>query len=293
MFQTLDSTSSETTLKDSVEQTVIIREKSLKFNYGIIELENENPESIANKFFSRSKIDTDILPPVTRWVSKNMDHILVERPPFTVNISYSDIHFERGMIDGPRCDDCDPEYGCDCGYEADNAEYASYSFILNIPWTCWCFNLSEEQEIMRSYVYCRTSSISSVDDSLYYLPITNLYEDGQICWGNALMRKRKDYNSLSSYIMDAINSFWVGEFNNDLTALIGNSPYFDETFTDSALETWSKKTMEEVLSADYEMLDTTVGELFEHFNRISKQLNKTDNNKYQLSKFFMELANEN
>lgn len=287
-------------LVDTIEQKVTIGDSTYKFEYGIFEVVSSDVDEVAKNFFRKSKSDSDILPPVTRWVSKKMTAMAVERPPFTVSITYDDIHFEEEPINSDmQCEDCDPEHGCCCGWESDNLEYQSFEFTINIPWTIWFFSFNDLKEISESFIFCSHNSIQSNDTPLLKLPLTNIYDNHQICWGSSLMSPKK-YSNFSSYILGSINSFWISRFNNDLTCNIGSLDLGSFSSTRDYLEMYSKLSMEEVLSADLAKVelynengtlkDFTFGEFCEKMNK-TESINMTPaDNSNRVSKFFKELT---
>lgn len=285
--------------KDTIEQKVTINELLYKFEYGIFEASSSNVGDVAKNFFSKSRMDTDILPPVTRWVSKDMSHIAVERPPFSVHIAYDDIHFEEEPINSDfRCEDCDPEYGCDCGYEADNLEYQSFEYTINIPWTVWFFEISPNgnRSIQEAHLFCSLTSIQSNESPLYCLPLPNLYDDQKVCWGNSLITPER-FNNFSSYVLGSINMFWTSRFNNDLTCNVGTLDLGSYSYTRQYLELYSNLTMEQALQADLSVAidrrgnEITFGSFCDLVNSQS-ELNRleTMKNPNKASKFFKDLV---
>lgn len=283
----------ETILEETVsqfQQTVDITEDYIKFNYGFLEQSKTDMTAVASDFFKSTKKSTDILPPVTRWVSKDNSTIAVERPPFSCTIKYEDI---QGEIDPDYHDsDCDPDYGCDC-----EREPTSFNFSLNIPWTVWFFQLNDEH-LQDSKVFCRPGPLTSFDDELFALPVTNLYGDARICWGSNIP-VYKEYGSLSSFVLDAINGFWTDTFNNDLVAMIMDHPPFElrgHFMCNEFFEDWSKLTMDDVLSLTFgsllghEFENSTFEAIAESFeNKIHKN-NENSEGHIELSKFFWDLA---
>jgi len=279
---------------DTIKQTVTLSDNGYKFEYGIFEVSTYDVQQVSKNFFSKSKMDTDILPPVTRWVSKDMEQIAVERPPFSVTITYDDIHFEEGPIneidDYNRCESCDPEYGCDCGFEAEQLEYHSFEFHLNIPWTIWFFKLENQNSNTRyvrdASIFCSPTSIQSANSALYVLPLPNLYADNRVCWGNSLLHPDK-YNNFSSYILGCINTFWISNFNNDLTCNVGAPDLGDFANTRRYLELYSRLSMDEILSANFQ----PYMEFDKYCELISKKPKNTEEDKSNnISKFFKDLV---
>ena len=298
---TQDPKEEEVIPADTIEQKVTINDLLYKFEYGIFEAASSNVADVAKNFFSKSKMDTDILPPVTRWVSKDMSHIAVERPPFSVHISYDDLHFEEAPLnEDTRCEDCDPEYGCDCGYESDNLEWQSFEYTINIPWTIWFLELTDNvyggRIIQQASLFCSPTSIQSNDSPLYCLPLPNLYDDDKVCWGSSMI-SLNNFQNFSSYILGSINGFWTSRFNNDLVTKIGSLELGSYSFTREYLELYSKLSMDEVLSADFEVatstsgLELTFGSYCEMQNSLSEH-NKTkvSNSANKASKFFKDLV---
>lgn len=279
-------------LEDTIKQSVIISDTLYRFEYGIFEISSDNPNEVAKRFFSKSKTNSDILPPVTRWISKDMSVIAVERPPLSVNIRYEDIHMEEEPEITVRCEDCDPDYGCDCGYESDNMEYLSYEYSLNIPWTVWFFDLGhdspENQHITEAHVFCSPNSIQSSSSALYCLPLPNIYDNQNVCWGSGLPW-RKLYPNFSAYVLGSINNFWTSQFNNDLTSNIGSLDLGTYTHTKEYLEAYSKLSMDEVLSANF-LQYSTFGAYCEDINKRNLSRHAISDNSNKASKFFKEIG---
>ena len=287
--------------KDTIEQKVTVNDLLYKFEYGIFEATSSDVADVAKNFFSKSKMDTDILPPVTRWVSKDMSYIAVERPPFSVHIAYDDIHFEEGPINEDlRCEDCDPDYGCDCGYEADNLEWQSFEYTVNIPWTIWFFELNvnpyEGRTIQGAHLFCSPTSVQSLDSYLYCLPLPNLFDDDKVCWGNAHI-PRSHFQNFSSYILGSINGFWTSRFNNDLVNNVGTLELGSYSYTREYLDLYSKLSMDEVLSADFTIatnsrgVELTFGSFCDAANAQAESQNNLNNNSAnKASKFFKDLV---
>ncbi len=287
----------EEKLVDSIAQSVSISATRASFSYGIFEVEQLDVNLVAKKFFSKASQDTDILPPVTRWVSRDMTHIMVERPPFVVTVKYVDIHGDHAE-ESDRCDDCysDDHDECHCGWEDENRQLFRAEYTLNIPWTVWFFELDKDLvNIVSCQAYSRPTMVTSMDDMLYSLPLPNLYEDAKICWGDVLYHMpRTSYASLGAYLLDAINGFWTGWFNNDLIYLTADIvlPYEAsgrcET-ADSYLCEWSKMSMEDVMSENFSREVTTVGQ---QCNSLKAYWNaqQVTVNKNTLSRFFKEIV---
>ena len=247
-----------------------------------------NNSAFARKFFKKTKTDSDILPPVTRWVSPDMKTIAVERQPANVSIKYVDIH---------SMDD----YDCDCGYDPDydecscDKECPSWVFNLNIPWTIWFFQFSAglESSLTGSAVYARNSSLTSFDDRLYSLPVTNLYGNGGICWGHNIPI-RQPGQSLSAYVLNSINVFWTDEFNNDLVDNVINYPPKDWQPSDSVESTyayWETLSMDDVLNTGFnseDILDTTFGAECKKYYH--KSQNSEESTGYHLSNIFRNIV---
>jgi hypothetical protein len=296
-----DNNKDTTVLQDTISQKVTISELQYKFEYGIFEASSSDVNAVAKNFFSKSSTDTDILPPVTRWVSKDMSHIAVERPPFSVNISYDDIHFEEDPINGEeRCESCDPDYGCDCGWESENLQCQSFEFTINIPWTVWFFNVEPNaydgrKMIHHAHLFCSPTSIQSNDSVLYCLPLPNLYDSNQVCWGNALTPVTY-FQNFSSYIIGSINNFWTSRSNNDLVCNVGTLELGNYSYTRQYLELYSNLSMEDVLVADFAPYEwggniVTFGDYCEKINFESERSAKlTKSSSNRASKFFKDLV---
>jgi len=287
----------EEELVDSIAQSVSITTSRASFSYGIFEVEQLDVNLVAKKFFSKASQDTDILPPVTRWVSRDMTYIMVERPPFVVTVKYVDIHNDHAE-ESDRCDDCysNDLDECQCGWEEENRELFRAEYTLNVPWTLWFFELDKDLvDITSCQAYSRPTMVTSMDDMLYSLPLPNLYEDAKICWGDVLYNmSRTSYASLGAYLLDAINGFWTGWFNNDLTYLTGDIllPYEARGRCDTAdsyLSEWSKMPMEDVMSESFSQEVRTVGQQCNLLN-LFVNAQQVAVNKNTLSRFFKEIV---
>ncbi len=288
---------------DTIKQKVTLSETYYKFEYGIFEVFSDDVNSVAKNFFKKSKQDTDILPPVTRWVSRDMLSMAIERPPLTVHIAYDDIHFEEDPIHDDICEDCDPEYGCDCGWESDNRQWQSFEYTINIPWTIWFFDFyppshSNRKDIRNVKVFCSPTSIQSNSSTLYTLPLPNIYDDNSVCSGNAFLSSIL-YSNFSAYVIGSINMFWTSRFNNDLVNNIGSLDLGSYRYTREYLEKYSALSMDEVLQANFMPAMTvssdpkilTFGSFCEIKNNSSNQENILSDTKNRASKFFKDLPN--
>jgi len=236
--------------------------------------------AVSKNFFKKTATDSNILPPVTRWVSSDMKAIAVERQPANITIKYVDICGETTEY----CEECEM-HGCGCDYfDNDNNEFI---FNINVPWTVWFFEFSDgiNKSFNSASVFARNSALTSMDDELFYLPITNLFPDGKVCWGSS-HPTRSSHSTLSSYIMHSINVFWTDDFNNDLTSCMD---VYGGYTCDQMFESWSHKTMEEVLDTEFQSIDNGLT-----FSNVCSLYNtkKEPATNYHLSQFFKDIFAE-
>jgi hypothetical protein len=297
MSQALDAGESNLETPNSqIEQEITISEFGVDFRYGIMEQSNSNMVNVSKNFFKNTKNSTDILPPVTRWISRDMSTIAVERPPLNCTIKYQDVQGELEDEDFEHWDSCDPDYGCEC----ERPYPETFSFNINIPWTVWFFSGFEKDHLPSVKVFCRPSPLNSFSDQLYALPVTNIYPDASICWGSFHpINDPEKYNNFSAFVLDAINGFWTDTFNNDLTTMI--TEYFPKEmgchiYSNEFFASWAKLSMEEVLGLSYRALDVhqfgdcTFGDLVNYFDKNTALLDRTkDAGHVELSKFFWDL----
>jgi len=265
------------------DPTVVLGEVQSSYKIGT-KLTILDSNIVAKNFFKKTLTDSNILPPVTRWVSPDMRSIAVERQPANITIKYVDIHGDYGDY----CDDED----CDC--EGDRSE-REFLFNINIPWTVWFFEFADglNNSFTSTSVFARNSALSSMDDRLYSLPVANLYEDGKICWGNS-RPKRFEHNTLSSYIMHSINVFWTDDFNNDLTSCMYDSgiPEFNSYGNcDQIFESWSHLSMEEVLNIDFNNVEGNDLTFRDMCNKYHDK-DTVSVTQFHLSRFFKDIFSE-
>lgn len=239
---------------------------------------------VAKNFFKKTLTDSNILPPVTRWVAPDMKSIAVERQPANITIKYVDIHSDYDSY-------CDEE-DCDCQEDEQEREFL---FNINIPWTVWFFEFADglNNSFSSVSVFARNSALTSMDDELFTLPVSNIYDDGKICWGNSRPARFK-HNTLSSYIMHSINVFWTDDFNNDLTSCMYDHNIAElGTFIDceSFFAAWSNLSMEEVLGLEFDLVNGKNLTFRDMCNQYYSQ-NTASVTQFHLSKFFKEIFSE-
>jgi hypothetical protein len=239
---------------------------------------------VAKNFFKKTLTDSNILPPVTRWIAPDMKSIAVERQPANITIKYVDIHSDYEEF----CDEDD----CDC--EKDESE-KEFLFNINIPWTVWFFEFADglESSFTSTSVFARNSALTSMDDKLFALPVSNVYDDGKICWGNSRPARFK-HNTLSSYIMHSINVFWTDDFNNDLTSNLYDNDIAEFGRLDDCdkiYQLWADLSMQEVLNIEFDKVkgcDLTFRDMCaQSYNQNSMPVTE-----FHLSKFFKEIFSE-
>lgn len=284
------------TITSQIDQELVISESSIKFKYGIMEQRNYDMPSVAKKFFKNTKNSTDLLPPVTRWVSKDMSIMAIERPPFSCTIKYQDIQGEISD-DFEHYEDCDPDYGCEC--EMPYPE--TFEFNINVPWTVWFFENIGPDCAIQAKVFCRPGPLNGFEDTLYALPVTNIYPDGAICWGSFHpIYDTNRYDNFSAFLLDSVNGFWTDMFNNDLTTMI--TEYSPEElrghiYSNEFFASWSRLSMDEVLALNFRTLSAaqqygncTFGEIVDYYNKgidINNSIGQAGH--VELSKFFWGL----
>jgi len=208
-------------------------------------------QSLAEAFFTATDQDTDLLPPVTRYVSPDYRSFIIERSP-----TMQRIKAKNGVLDSER-------------------EYKE--FEIPIPWMYYAIAFSDDQhqELAEFRIYCRTEQIYHPDEVLAYLPLPNCYSWGEVCLGENYIEEAlhdaRDGN-LSSKINALITAFWGSGFNLDTIefAEAGKTPdalaeamknrdnpeleyrdYNDSSKILDYFENWSKMSMEELLSLEF------------------------------------------
>jgi hypothetical protein len=132
-----------------------------------------------------------------------------------------------------------------------------------------------------------------MDDKLFALPVSNIYDDAKICWGSSRPSRFK-HNTLSSYIMHSINVFWTDDFNNDLVSNMydNNIPEFGNSAEcEHIFQRWSDLSMEDVLGIEFDRVqdrDLT----FRDVCKQSYEQNPIPVTEFHLSKFFKEIFSE-
>lgn len=146
--------------------------------------------------------DRSVIPAALRWVSKNGDVILWERPPHYVTLQYSP--FKQHSIQA-------------------NSK-ASHTFRLALPWQYYFVSLSREGKVNNIFMYFGHDQIRDISSHIMYTaPIMNFYSNGRLC--PAAYNEFVDYgNSYDEIIEFVYTTIWYSGFNNDLYETLGTIP---------------------------------------------------------------------
>lgn len=95
--------------------------------------------------------------------------------------------------------------------------YLAYSFILDTADNSRDNTTGREQRLQNFTItdvhfYARPRPVTANDNSLWVMPLANVYGDGRICWGTTTAST----GSLAERINDQVNMFTSTTFNNDL-----------------------------------------------------------------------------
>ena len=165
---------------------------------------------------------TPILPESVRWISCDGKKVILERPPTTVRVVFHqkiiddydklEISYNHSQETADERDDY--ENGEVIELSNDNGAYIFYEIPL--PWQVYRINLDTAQLRM----YFRNSSISSLNDELFYTPMPNTGANGVICLGELDKELGSQLSgkslSITQRINIIINSLWTGNMNDDI-----------------------------------------------------------------------------
>ena len=185
---------------------------------------NEGLDTFIRKIQGPSSSAVGILPPVTRYVSPDFSFLVIERPPFIAEVTYSNV--TKKMTN--------PE----------NSE----RYSLPIPWTEWFVSLDKamlSQGICSPYsvyVYVRPTPMSANDTKVWHFQFPNM--DGNTpCWGNNdITGHYKDFTSCFNTIL---TTFWDGRLNFDLHW----GP--EQTNSHEYMKAWSELSLNDILEESF------------------------------------------
>lgn len=133
---------------------------------------------------------TDLYPLAVRYIDENGTYF-IERPPFQVQLDYK------------------------IGRASSSTKRKLKDTTIWIPWTIFVINPSKSIY----FYYFSDKSLSSSSDTYVAPCLPNTYPSGSICYSSSLHTVPIDYetSSLSSQYSLAINEFFAGGWNSDLT----------------------------------------------------------------------------
>lgn len=138
-------------------------------------------------------VDTGILPPVVRWMSKSRRIVLFERPPCIMRVGYS--HAKLYDI---------------------NEQTKENVFEIPIPWQLYAIELGQDYYPVHVAVYAMQHSLKSWQDKLGLMPLPNLYKSGFVCMPQRDFAKDDVATNVAEGIAIAHRLVWQSGFNTDL-----------------------------------------------------------------------------
>jgi len=158
---------------------------------------------------------TPILPNGCRFFRSKQSHsvLVIEKPPQMRQLNWVGMH----------------------------SDTTKTSWKLAFPYTVFVLDLID-LAFNRSFIFYRTTPLSSPDDRLFHSNLCNVDGTGIICTGNI----RAAGNSITEKADNFIAAFWASQFNTDL---MGYNFTVDSRSTKqvSSLETWQKSSKEDPL----------------------------------------------
>jgi hypothetical protein len=112
---------------------------------------------------------------------------------------------------------------------------------IAIPWIYFVFTAVKIPGPRGSFrledwrVYCSPERVTRYDQSLYALPVNNVYDNGGICFGTAAAPPGAN---LGEHIDNLVSAFWNSQFNMDVRPRL---PY-------DSYETWDQATQDNQLA---------------------------------------------
>jgi len=173
------------------------------------------------------------LPAAVRWMSKNRDIVLFERPPMHVTV---DMAYERQEL---------------AEMEGTQREV----FHLPIPWTLYLVQFNYVYDPIQINVFTRPGPITSLDEEIYLLPLPNFYMNGKLC--NPTTPKAEVFSpDIHTGIQRAFNMVWNSGYNQDLYDLMNMArdlhlPAHGGYGDSSYLRAWESLSLSEVLEAEF------------------------------------------
>lgn len=184
---------------------------------------------------------TGVMNPGLRYLSPDRHVMVFEQPPRYVSFHYT----SSGAT------------------EAGSARAKTKEYTIPVPWLCYVALLDNDAQPVTVYVFAMQHQLSSLDDPIAVLPLTNFYADGKLCRAPSDMNELGFPRSIAGAMGAVFYSVWMTGFNNDLihtltTAYQNATPKFLQNFQWKAnkdahniLEFWSRQTFDTVASDIY------------------------------------------
>lgn len=150
-------------------------------------------ERFVTAMSSHGIVDSGLLPAAVRYISNSKNLIVFERPPMIMPLTYIPTKLEV----------------------TESYARKAQTYELPIPWTVYVVALDERCDPIHTNVYMRGSSITSMSDAVYALPLPNFYYDSSMC--PPITNKYEDHPiTLAHAVAETYNRVWDSGWNFDL-----------------------------------------------------------------------------
>lgn len=178
-------------IKLSINQSTDTISGAYSSGHSEISLPERPTKVILDKLKNKEKQSLGFLPPAIRWISDNQRIIVFERPP---SIQYVELAFAKK--------------------DYITSDTTVKGFNLPIPWTVYYVMFDECYNPVLIRVYCRNEPLYDWSDSVYMIPLLNLYYNSNLC--NPVFEVYEPSENLSTGIQQAYNMVWNSGWNLDL-----------------------------------------------------------------------------